>query len=367
MILDFDQLADHRHQFAMVDGGFDPLHAGHVAYFRAAAELGVPVLCNVACDRYVADKHRPLLPEGHRVQIVHALEMIDHVHLNEHDTETILGQLQPKYYVKGKDWDGRLPEEQVRICAEHGIEIVYLDTVTDSSTRLLEAFCRHADTTELVAEFEAFVQRQQPSSVEAYDQDYFTKGWRDDGHAYTLESRRKREADHPRVIKDVFQPKRVLDVGCGPGFLMLFLQELGIEADGLDHSADVLEIAPQAVRDRIRIADVGDPIGDDTYDLVICREVFEHLTLLQVRAAVANICRMTSRFAYCTTRFNRTPEHLFSVQTEDDLDPTHITRMNKDLLRLMFVLEGMRCRPDLEAKIDWLGKGRVLVYEKHTG
>ena len=34
----------------MVDGGFDPLHEGHIAYFAAAAELGVPVLCNLASE-----------------------------------------------------------------------------------------------------------------------------------------------------------------------------------------------------------------------------------------------------------------------------------------------------------------------------
>ena len=365
MILDFDQLKEHRHQFAMVDGGFDPLHAGHIAYFSAAAALGAPVLCNVASDRYVTRKHPPLLPEEQRLKIVASLSTINHVHLNKHDTETILGQLQPKYYVKGKDWEGRLPDEQVKICAKLGIEVVYLDTVLDSSTRLLDDHCPCRNTMRLVADFEAFVQEQRPSSAEAYDAEYFTEGWRDDGHAYTLESRRKREADHPQVIKDVFAPERVLDIGCGPGFLMLFLQELGIEADGLDHSADVLELAPSEVRDRIRVADIADSgIPANSYDLVICREVFEHLTLLQVRVAVANICRTSSRYAYITTRFNRDSAHLFSVQTKDNLDPTHITRMNKDLLRLMFVLEGFRCRPDLEAKIDWLDKGRVIVYEK---
>ena len=30
----------------------------------------------------------------------------------------------------------------------------------------------------------------------------------------------------------------------------------------------------------------------------------------------------------------------------------------------MFVLEGCRSRPDLEARMDWLNKGRVLVMEK---
>lgn len=365
MVLDFDQLKEHRHQFAMVDGGFDPLHAGHIAYFEAAAGLGSPVLCNVASDAYVTRKHAPLLPEAQRIEIIESIRSIDHVHLNEHDTEAILRQLQPRYYVKGKDWDGRLPQEQVEICAAHGIEVVYLDTVLDSSTRILDDYCSSRGMTQLVADFEEFVQQQRPSSAEAYDAEYFTEGWRDDGHAYTLESRRKREANHPQVIKDVFSPERALDIGCGPGFLMLFLQEIGVQADGIDHSADVLELAPPEVRDRIRVADISDTdIAADSYDLVVCREVFEHLTLLQVRVAVANICRMSSRYAYVTTRFNRDPEHLFSVQTKDDLDPTHITRMNKDLLRLMFVLEGFRCRPDLEAKIDWLGKGRVMVYEK---
>jgi len=61
-------------------------------------------------------------------------------HINQFDTETILRELQPKYYVKGKDWDGRLPSDQVRICGEHGIEIVYLDTVIDSSSRILKSY-----------------------------------------------------------------------------------------------------------------------------------------------------------------------------------------------------------------------------------
>jgi hypothetical protein len=38
--------------------------------------------------------------------------------------------------------------------------------------------------------------------------------------------------------------------------------------------------------------------------------------------------------------------------------------LNKDMLRLMFLLEGCRSRPDLEARMDWGGKGRVLVLEK---
>jgi cytidyltransferase-like protein len=141
VILDFDQLREYRHRVAMVDGAFDPLHRGHIEYFRAAAAaVSVPLLCNVASDRYVSTKHPPLLPEDQRAAIVDAIRYITYTHVNRFDTETILLELRPKYYVKGKDWEGRLPSEQERICAEHGIAVVYLDTVIDSSSRILEQF-----------------------------------------------------------------------------------------------------------------------------------------------------------------------------------------------------------------------------------
>ncbi len=141
MILTFDDLPQYAGQVAMVDGAFDPLHAGHIEYFRAAAQLGLPVLCNVASDRYVATKHPPLLPDEQRAIIVDAIRYISYTHVNQHDTETILEHLRPRYYVKGRDWEARgLPPRQVEICQRAGIGIVYLDTVRDSSTRLLERF-----------------------------------------------------------------------------------------------------------------------------------------------------------------------------------------------------------------------------------
>jgi len=143
MIVAFDGLKALRGQVAMVDGAFDPLHRGHIEYFRAAAALGVPLLANVASDRYVRTKHPPLLPEDQRAAVIDAIRYIDYTHVNQADTETILRELRPRYYVKGKDWEARLPAEQVTICEEHGIEVVYLDTVLDSSSRLLQQFASH--------------------------------------------------------------------------------------------------------------------------------------------------------------------------------------------------------------------------------
>lgn len=142
MIVAFEELTQHRGAVAMVDGAFDPLHRGHIEYFRAAATLGLPLLCNVASDRYVRTKHPPLLSEGDRAVIVDAIRFISFTHINQFDTETILRELRPRYYVKGRDWVGRLPPDQVTICAEHGIDVVYLDTVIDSSSRILQQYAR---------------------------------------------------------------------------------------------------------------------------------------------------------------------------------------------------------------------------------
>lgn len=140
MIVRFDELHRFRGEVAMVDGAFDPLHKGHIEYFRAAAALGLPLLCNVASDRYVRTKHPPLLPEDQRAAVVDAVRYIAYTHVNPFDTEAVLRELRPRYYVKGRDWESRLPPAQAVICAEHGIEIVYLDTVLESSSRLLQQY-----------------------------------------------------------------------------------------------------------------------------------------------------------------------------------------------------------------------------------
>ena len=74
----------------MVSGGFDPLHPGHLAYFRAAAALGAPLLVNVSHDEWVGRKHVPLLTQAERIQVIDALEMVDYVHAEQGPTFEVL-------------------------------------------------------------------------------------------------------------------------------------------------------------------------------------------------------------------------------------------------------------------------------------
>jgi 2-polyprenyl-3-methyl-5-hydroxy-6-metoxy-1,4-benzoquinol methylase len=217
-----------------------------------------------------------------------------------------------------------------------------------------------------ITEFEQQVLAQCQVGSTHYNDEYFTGDWRDAGNNYSLEVRRQIEARNPLLIKEVFHPEKVLDLGCGPGALMHLLWELGVDVDGIDFAESSKALATAAVRDRITVGSVTDRSlkPDASYDLVVCREVLEHLTVLQVKQAVANMVRLTSKFIYVTTRFHPSPASLLDFTTQFDVDPSHITLLNKDMLRLMFVLEGCRSRSDLEARMDWGNKGRVLVLEK---
>jgi cytidyltransferase-like protein len=140
VVVPFDELQQYRGLVALVDGAFDPLHAGHIEYFRQARAIWPTLLCNVASDDYVRTKHPILLPQAQRVVVVDALRDITYTHAHDaHTTEDVLEQLRPLAYIKGMDWRGRLPERQVEICRQYEIRLLFLNSVRESSTRLLRA------------------------------------------------------------------------------------------------------------------------------------------------------------------------------------------------------------------------------------
>lgn len=142
MLVSTVDLPNYRDQVAMVDGGFDPLHAGHVEYFREASELGAPLLCNVSSDDWVSRKHPVLLPQAERATVIDGLRAVSFTHASQTTTVEVLRMLKPRYYVKGVDWRGRLPQIEQAVCSDSGIEIVYLDTVLNSSSDILRDYER---------------------------------------------------------------------------------------------------------------------------------------------------------------------------------------------------------------------------------
>ncbi len=127
-------------QVVLVDGSFDPLHDGHVRYFQAAADMGLPVVCNVASDEYTKTKHPILLEREKRLVVLDSLKFVDFVYSDALPTFEVLRQLRPRIYAKGSDWlaRGGVPVSEQRVCEEFGIEIRYLDLPQNSSSHLIK-------------------------------------------------------------------------------------------------------------------------------------------------------------------------------------------------------------------------------------
>ena len=72
-------------------GGFDPLHSGHIEYFRSARRLGDVLVVGVNSDSWLRRKKgREFMPSHERVQIIENLRMVDHCILfNDTDDHAI--------------------------------------------------------------------------------------------------------------------------------------------------------------------------------------------------------------------------------------------------------------------------------------
>ena len=140
MILLTEELGLYKNKLALVDGSFDPIHDGHIKYFQAASQLGMPVLCNVAPDSWTSSKHKVLLNQEQRGVVLDSIKYLDFVHLSSISTAEVIKLLEPRIYIKGNDWltRGGVPKIEESLCRNLGIEILYLETVTNSSSKLLQ-------------------------------------------------------------------------------------------------------------------------------------------------------------------------------------------------------------------------------------
>jgi len=76
-------------RIVLVTGGFDPLHSGHIEYFKAAKELGDKLVVGVNTDMWLTRKKgRPFMPISERISIIQNLSMVDHCILYDDDDDT---------------------------------------------------------------------------------------------------------------------------------------------------------------------------------------------------------------------------------------------------------------------------------------
>jgi rfaE bifunctional protein nucleotidyltransferase chain/domain len=120
----------------LADGCFDCLHIGHVEHLRAARMLGDTLIVALTSDEFVnKGEGRPCFPWGERANMLRALKCVDRVIFTDTGPSAIR-LIKPNIYVKGKEYEGRLPEED--LVKSLGGRVVFLDTTPIySSTAIL--------------------------------------------------------------------------------------------------------------------------------------------------------------------------------------------------------------------------------------
>src|SRR5262249_22137283 len=124
-------------RIVFTNGCFDLLHVGHVRYLREARARGDLLVVGVNSDQSVSrlkGAGRPLVPENERVELLAALECVDHVCLFTEDTpEALIAEVRPDLHVKGGDYRADdLPE--ARLVRELGGEVEILPFTVGRST-----------------------------------------------------------------------------------------------------------------------------------------------------------------------------------------------------------------------------------------
>lgn len=119
-------------KLVLVTGGFDPLHNGHLEYFKEAKKLGDKLIVGVNSDAWLTRKKgKPFLPSWERIKIIENLRMVDQVITFNDDDNTakqaiwtvknMYPQKHTLIFANGGDRTSQnIPESEVE-----GVEFVY--------------------------------------------------------------------------------------------------------------------------------------------------------------------------------------------------------------------------------------------------
>tara|TARA_A100001015_G_C14803364_1_gene637844 strand:- start:6 stop:419 length:414 start_codon:yes stop_codon:yes gene_type:complete len=112
-----------------VSGYFDPIHVGHLEYFKNAKKLGNRLMVIVNNDEQaILKKGKPFMPADERIVLINEFECVDIVVKSIDKDRTVcetLKSIEPKpdFFCNGGDqFNDIIPEAP--ICQERGIELV---------------------------------------------------------------------------------------------------------------------------------------------------------------------------------------------------------------------------------------------------
>ena len=134
---------------------------------------------------------------------------------------------------------------------------------------------------------------------------------------------------------DHFNPKKILDIGCGMGNLIKAALYYEVEAYGCDMSVYAIDNAPKECKGKLRVGEIAKiPFPDKFADLVICYDVLEHLNENEVSQAINELKRVSSKWILASVCFIGDPNY--------PLDPSHKTYKSRTWWEHHFKKQGMK-------------------------
>ena len=134
-----------------------------------------------------------------------------------------------------------------------------------------------------------------------YGYDYWDGDRRFGFGGYKYDGRWRPVADALAEHYNLQPGERVLDVGCGKGFLLYELTQSvpGIEVEGVDISKYAIENSKEEIKPRLRIADANAlPYDDRSFDLVISLNTLHNLYCNDLEKALKEIERVGKNDKY---------------------------------------------------------------------
>ncbi len=110
------------------------------------------------------------------------------------------------------------------------------------------------------------------------------------------------------------KPRTMLDVGCAIGFLVEAFWRRGVRAYGIDVSNYAISQVPDDLKGFCSVGSIIEPLPENfpqSYDLLTCIEVLEHMPPDEGRTAIKNMA-------------SKTRSILFSSTPDDLVEPTHV-------------------------------------------
>ncbi len=115
-----------------VSGGFDPIHPGHIRYFKEAKELGDKLVVILNNDNWLQKKKKfNFMGEKERKEVIEAIKYVDEVMITRHpkDPEDMsvceaLIRLKPDIFANGGD-RVKTNTPETDLCQKLGIKMVF--------------------------------------------------------------------------------------------------------------------------------------------------------------------------------------------------------------------------------------------------